>query len=111
MMWFRTVLGRLPADWRERLLQVLIESTTVTDHAVKRGWQTTRLHELSYEELDEIGSRTVVPDWMRPDLDLLIAVGRFWGADAVKRLRFAEVPDRHEPPPSKMGSLLHKLRD
>jgi hypothetical protein len=110
MMWFRTVLGRLPRDWRERLLHVLIESTTVTDHAIKRGWQTVRLRELSYEELDEIASKTVVPDWIRPDLDLLIAVGRFWGADAVKRLRFGEVPERHEPS-SRMESLLHKLRD
>jgi len=109
MMWFRTVLGRLPHDWRERLLQILIESSIVTDHAIKRGWQTSRLHELSYEELVEIGSAPAVPDWMRPDLDLLIAVGRLWGADAVKRLRFAEVPDR--PEPSVMGSLLHKLRD
>src|SRR5262249_11718436 len=85
MMWFRTVLGRLPRDWRGRLLQVLIDSTTVSDHAVKRGRHTSRLSELSYEELHEMGSTTTVPDWIRPDLDLLITVGRFWGADAVKR--------------------------
>ena len=109
MMWFRTVLDRLPRDWRERLLRVLIESATVPDHAVKRGRQTIHLRELSYEELEEIGSKTSVPDWIRPDLDLLIAVGRFWGADAVKRFRFAEVPERHEP--SMMDSLLHKFRD
>jgi cell division GTPase FtsZ len=109
MMWFRTVFGRLPGDWRERLLRVLIESATVPDHAVKRGRQTIHLHELSYEELEETGSTTLVPDSLRPDLDLLIAVGRFWGADAVKRFRFVEVPERHEP--SMMESLLHKLRD
>jgi len=109
MMWFRPVLGRLSQDWRERLLRVLIESTTVTDHAVKRGRQTIRLRELTHEELDEIRSKTDVPDWIRPDLDLLIAVGRFWGADAVKRLRFVEVPAHQEP--SRMDSLLHKLRD
>jgi cell division GTPase FtsZ len=109
MMWFRTVLDRLPLDWRERLLRVLIEGATVPDHAVKRGRQTTHLRDLSYEELEEIGSQTSVPDWIRPDLDLLIAVGRFWGADAVKRFRFAEVPERHEP--SMMDSLLHKFRD
>jgi hypothetical protein len=108
MMWFRTVLDRLPRDWRERLLHVLIESATVPDHAVKRGRQTIHLRELSYEELEEIGSKTSVPDWIRPDLDLLIAVGRFWGADAVKRFRFAEVPKRHEP--SMMDSLLDKFR-
>jgi hypothetical protein len=108
-MWFRTVLSRLPRDWRERLLRVLIESATVSDHIVKRGRQTVHLRELSYEELEEISSKTSVPDWIRPDLDLLIAVGRFWGADAVKRFRFAEVKERHEP--SMMDSLLHKFRD
>jgi len=107
-MWFRTVLGRLSKEWRERLLQVLIESVTVTDHVVKRGRQTVRLRELSYEELNEMSSTTVGPDWIRPDLDLLITVGRFWGADAVKRFRFVELPERHKP--SMMDSLL-KFRD
>jgi hypothetical protein len=36
-----------------------------------------------------MSSTTSVPDSIRSDLDLLIAVGRFWGADAVKRFRFA----------------------
>jgi hypothetical protein len=76
---------------------------------VKRGRQTIHLRELSYEELEAINSQTSVPDWIRPDLDLLIAVGRFWGADAVKRVRFADVPERQEP--SMMDSLLHKFRD
>jgi hypothetical protein len=108
-MWFRTVINRLTRDWRERLLHVLIESATLPDHVVKRGRQTIHLRELSYEELEEVGSTTSVPDSIRPDLDLLIAVGRFWGADAVKRFRFAEVPERHEA--SMMDNLLNKFRD
>ena len=107
MMWFRTVFGRLPRDLRERLLHVLIEGTTVPDHVVKRGRQTVHLRELSYEELEET-SKTLVLDWIRPDLDLLIAIGRFWGADALKRLRFVEAPERREP--SMMESLLQRLR-
>ena len=109
MMWFRTAFDRLPRDWRERLLHVLIEGATVPDHAVKRGRQTIHLRDLSYEELEEIGSQMSVPDVIRPELDLLIAVGRFWGAEAVKRFRFVEAPERHEP--SMMNSLLHKLRE
>jgi hypothetical protein len=108
MMWFRTVLGRLSQDWRARVLNVLIESATVSDHVVKFGRQMMHLHELSYEQLQEIDAKTIVPDWVRPDLDLLVTVGRFWGADAVKRLRFAEAPARQEP--SMMESLLQKLR-
>jgi hypothetical protein len=108
-MWFRTVLNRLPGNWRERLLHVLIENAAVPDHVVKRGRQNIRLRELSYEELEEMSSKTSVPDSIRPDLDLMIAVGRFWGADAVKRFRFADVPERHEP--SMMDSLMQKFRD
>ena len=108
-MWFRTVVNRLTWDWRERLLQALIESAMVPDHVVKRGRQVDHLRELSYEELEETGSKMVLPDWLRPDLDLLITVGRFWGADAVKRIRFVEAPERREP--SMMESLLHKLRE
>ena len=108
-MWFRTVINRLTPDWRERLLQVLIESATLPDHVVKRGRQTIHLRELSYEELEEMSAKTPVPDSIRPDLDLAIAVGRSWGADAVKRFRFAEVPERRES--SVMDNLLHKFRE
>jgi cell division GTPase FtsZ len=109
MMWFRTAFDRLPRNWRERLLHALVESTTVPDHELKRGRQTIHLRELSYEELLETSSTTAVPDEIRPDLDLLIAVGRLWGADAVARFHFAELAERHEP--STMESLLHKFRD
>jgi cell division GTPase FtsZ len=107
MMWFRTAFARLPGDWRERLLQVLIEGAAVPDHAIKRGRRTVLLHELSSEELEETSS-PLVADRVRPDLDLLIAVRRFWGADALKRVRFVEVAERHES--SMMASLLHKFR-
>jgi cell division GTPase FtsZ len=107
-MWFRTVLARLSGHWRARVLDVLIESAAVPDHAVKVGRQTMHLRELTFEQLQEIGSKIMVPDWVRPDLDLLITVGRFWGADAVKRFRFVEAPERHQP--SMMESLLDRFR-
>jgi hypothetical protein len=108
MMWFRTVLTRFSSDWRERVLAALIESVTVPDHPLKQGRQTVHLSELAFEQLQEIGSRTMVPDWIRADLDLLITVGRFWGADALKRLRFVTPVERHEP--SMVASLLQKIR-
>jgi hypothetical protein len=95
MMWFRTVLTRLSEDWRERLLNVLVEYAPVPDHAVRLGRHTTTLRQLTYLQLQEIGSKTLVPDAVRPDLDLLITVGRFWGPDALKRFRFVEAS---EPP-------------
>jgi cell division GTPase FtsZ len=108
LMWFRAVLTRLSGHWRERILNVLLESATVPDHAVKFGRQSVHLRELTYDQLQEIGSKTMVPDWIRPDLDLLVTVGRFWGADAVKRVRFVDAPERREP--SMVESLLDRLR-
>ena len=108
LMWFRSVLTRLSRHWRERLLEALVAGTTVPDYAVKLGRQTRHLHELSYEQLQTIGSNTIVADWIRPDLDLLITVGRFWGPEALTRLRFVEAPRRHEP--SRMETLLQRLR-
>jgi cell division GTPase FtsZ len=108
MMWFRTVLGRLSDHWRQRVLDVLVESAELPDHALKIGRQTMHLRELSFEQLQELGAKTMVPDWIRPDLDLLITVGRFWGPDALKRFRFVDPPERREP--SMMSSLLDRLR-
>jgi cell division GTPase FtsZ len=108
LMWFRSVLTRLSRDWRERVLNVLIESTSVPDHALRVGRQTMRLRELTFEQLQEIGSKTMVPEVIRPDLDLLVTVGRFWGADAVKRFRFVDPPERHEA--SIMENLLQRFR-
>jgi hypothetical protein len=102
------VLVRLSGHWRERILNVLVESASVPDHAMKFGRQWMHLRELTYEQLQEIGAKTMVPDWIRPDLDLLITVGRFWGADAVKRVRFVEAPERREP--SVVETLLERFR-
>jgi cell division GTPase FtsZ len=107
-MWFRSVLARLSPTWRDRILNVLIEGAPVPDHPVKLGRQPTRLAELTYEQLQEIASKTMVPEWVRPDLDLLITIGRFWGAEAVTRVRFVDAPPRHEP--SVMETLLERLR-
>ena len=89
-MWFRSVIPRLSREWRDRVLDVLIDSVLLKDHPVKVGRQFTRLRELSYPQLQELAGRIPVLDVVRPDLDLLIAVGRLWGADSVKRFRFGE---------------------
>ena len=107
VMWFRTVLARLSTDWRDKLLGALVEYVPVSDHSVKVGRQTMHLRELSYAQLQEVGARTLVPDVVRPDLDLLITVGRFWGADAVKKLRFVDAPE--QPKTSKVEGLLERF--
>ena len=108
LMWFRSVLTRLSRDWRDRVLNVLIDTAAVPDHVVKLGRQPMHLRELSFEQLQEVSAKTMVPDSVRSELDLLITVGRFWGADALKRVRFVEAPERHEP--SMMEALLERFR-
>jgi hypothetical protein len=95
-MWFRSVVPRLSREWRDRVLDVLIDGVVLKDHPVKFGRQSTHLRELSYAQMQELAARIPVLDVVRPELDLLIAVGRLWGADSVKRFRFSESHDRQE---------------
>jgi hypothetical protein len=74
---------------------------------LKVGRRTARLQELTYAQLQELASRLSVHDGARPDLDLLITVGRFWGADAVKRFRFIDVPQ--PPRPTKVEGLIDRF--
>lgn len=107
VMWFRTVLARLSADWRNRLLDVLVEHAPVSDHQVRVGRQTLHLRELSYPQLQEIGAKMSLPDVVRPDVDLLNTVGRFFGPDALKRLRYVEVSEPERS--TKVEGLLDRL--
>ena len=107
-IWFRSVLTRLSRHWRDRMLETLVASAAVADHTVKFGRRTMRLRELSYEQLQEVRAKTLLPDDVQADLDLLITVGRFWGPDAVKRFQF--VPAQERSAPSMMESLLDRFR-
>ena len=107
-IWFRSVLTRLSRNWRERLLETLITSAAVPDHHVRFGRKTARLRELSYEQLREIRAKTMLPDDVQADLDLLVTVGRFWGPEAVKRFQFVAPPERAGT--SVMESLLGRFR-
>ena len=107
-MWFRSVLTRLSRGWRERLLETLITSAAVPDHQVKFGRKAAHLRDLSYEQLRELHAKTLLPDDVQSDLDLLITVGRFWGPDAVKRFQFVAAPERGAS--SMMETLLERFR-
>ncbi len=88
-VWFREVVPRMSAAWKERILDVLVESVTIANHRVGRGRDAGTLSELSYEGLQEL-SRTSVPDAARSDLHLLLTVGRLFGEGGLKRLQFVE---------------------
>lgn len=107
-LWFRSVLTQLSGHWRDRMLETLIASAAVVDHTMKFGRKTVHLRELSIEQLQEIRAKTMLPDDVQADVDLLITVGRFWGPDAVQRVHFVAAPERSGP--SMMESLLDRFR-
>ena len=67
------------------------------------------LSELTHAQLNDIVKRTYLPDLARADVELLMHVGRLWGADALRRFHFADAsPDGER---FKLGALLHGLRE
>jgi hypothetical protein len=106
-LWFRTVVPRLSEAWKTRLLDVLAESLALPDHRVKTRKHVAALSELSYSELQDV-ARTSVPDAVKADLDLLLTIGKLWGGDVLKRLRFGDAPPGSDG--SKLASLFQGLR-
>jgi hypothetical protein len=106
-VWFRSVFPRLSSSWRERLFEMLIESMPVQDQIVRLGRQLVPLSKASYAQLNELMERTDLPDAVRPDVQILVAVGRLWGEEALQRYQFTgELPAS----PSRFGTLLQGLR-
>jgi hypothetical protein len=107
-MWFRGVVPRLSPDWRERILAALVASAPIPDHVVKVDRRGARLSELSHTQLQEIFTRTHVADAARADLELLITVGRLWGAEALGRFQFSGVSPNGER--TRLTSVLQGFR-
>ena len=95
-VWFRGVVPRLSASWKTRVLDALVEGVAVPNHPVRRGKQHVRLSDMSYQDLLELAKTSTLAA-IRPDLDLLLAVGRLWGEDGLHRLRFADAMPNGTP--------------
>ena len=95
-VWFRGVVPRLSASWKTRVLDALVEGVAVPNHPVRRGKQHVRLSDMSYQDLLELAKTSTLAA-IRPDLDLLLAVGRLWGEDGLHRLRFADATQNGTP--------------
>ena len=107
-MWFRGVVPQFSEEWRQRILDVLVSSTPMTDHLLKVDHRGVRLSELTYAQLSDVVKRVSLPDAARTDVDLLISVGRLWGGDAVGRFQFVAVAPNGER--SGFAGLLQGLR-
>jgi cell division GTPase FtsZ len=107
-LWFRTVFPRFSETWRQRLFDVLVESTIVPNHVLRVGRQEIPLSEIPYSQLEEIFSKVSVTDAIRGDLRLLMAVGSLWGPESLSRLQFGN--SKHNRESSKLSGLLHGFR-
>ncbi len=90
-LWFRGVVPQLSAAWQTRLLEALRTSGEMPNHLVKVGRRQSRVSELGLEQLSAAAARRSPADPVRQDIDLLAAIARVWGDDAIRQLPFREV--------------------
>jgi len=87
-VWFRSVFERLSASWRERLFEAAIETVPLTNHLLRIGRHNVPLSAASSVQLNELATRTDLSDAVRSDVQVLTAIGRFWGEDALRLCQF-----------------------
>ena len=107
-LWFRGVVPHLSADWRTRLFDALRTSAEIPNHVVRLGRQQTRVSELGQAQLREVVASPSLPDAVRQDVELLAAIARVWGEDAIRQLQFREMAA--PPVTSGFSSLLQGIR-
>jgi cell division GTPase FtsZ len=106
-LWFRGVVPRLSADWRTRLFDALRTGEEFPNHVVKVGRQQTRVSELGPAQLGDVAAGRSPADPVRQDVELLAAIARVWGDDAIRQLQFREMA---APPPAYgLSSLLEGI--
>jgi cell division GTPase FtsZ len=106
-MWFRGVVPRLSHMWQARVLDAFVEGLVVPNHQVRRGRQSVPLSEMSYADLQELAKTSTLAA-IRPDLDLLLAVGRLWGEAGLRRIGFTDAAPNGTP--TMLASLLQGIR-
>src|SRR5262245_44754533 len=106
--WFKSVFRSLSSSWRDRLLEVLLADARIHNHLVGEGRRPVRLDQMSYEELEKIAVNPDVPDVVRADAQLLVAIGSVWGSGALTRVTFE--PAKEAPKPSMFEMLLPPFR-
>ncbi len=107
--WVRSLFPRLSSGWRDRMLEVLVHNVAIPNHELRLGRRTMHLNEASYDELRQVAAENILPDAIRTDLQLLIAVGTLWGENALTRFEFTQAAEDGVKS-SRLGSLLHAFR-
>jgi cell division GTPase FtsZ len=89
-VWFRSVFPRLSTAWRDRLLDVLVNSVVIPNHLLKLGRREILLRDAGLAELKELFSRSSVTETVRGDIRLLMSIGTLWGQECLGRFQFAD---------------------
>jgi hypothetical protein len=105
--WFRSAFSRLSDEWRERTLDVVVTGIAIPNHLVKHGRHAVYASELTYEQLQEVCSKTLLRGPAGTDLQLLSTIGKLWGPEAIARLTFTDVDGQAEP--SRLGNALQRF--
>jgi hypothetical protein len=92
-VWFRSVFSCLSHTWRERTLTVVLDSSVIPNHTLRVGRHDVRLSDVHHTELKELFSRLSIPEAVRADVRFVMTVGNLWGAEALARLRYADIPE------------------
>lgn len=106
-IWFRGVVPRLSESWRARVLDALAEGVAIPNHQVRRGRHNVQLRDMSYADLQELAKTSTLAA-IRPELDLLLAVGRLWGESGLSRIRFTDTAPNGTP--TLLASLMQGIR-
>ena len=106
-VWFRGVVPCLSGAWKGRVLDALADAVAVPNHHVRRGRQIVPLSDMSYEDLKELAKTSTLAT-IRPELDLLLAVGGLFGEEALRRIRFTE--ETPSGTPTRLAGLLPGFR-
>jgi len=106
--WFRSVFPRLSPEWQSRILNVVVDTTAIPNHAIGSGRRTVCLREMTPEQRQRLLSDTGLPDAIRGDVQLLVTVARHWGEDALARFEFTPVPEAADT--SRIAVLLQPFR-
>ena len=87
-VWFRSVFERLSESWRAWLFEAVTELVPLTNHVVRIGRHHVPLSDATMVQLSELATRTDLPDAVRSHVQVLTAIGRFWGEDALRQCQF-----------------------
>jgi hypothetical protein len=85
-------------------------STPLPNHTLAIGKRTVRLSELSHEQLNDLFTRTYVGGAARPDLELLLTVGKLWGPQSLERFQYINGSPTGERERGRLASMFHGLR-